>query len=380
MDVREDAARLLGGGVSTLAEHPYHAADPFWTSAIAESTHFLLIDAAQASGADRAWPLRARVEAHGRLVGAAVLEMRRERELRRVLGMLGQRGVPVVLMKGAALALTHYHDSSLRPRTDTDLLIRQEDVPRFTGALHEAGYVRAIEASGTLMTSQAHFDLAAPADFSNPLDVHWKIANPVVFSDALSADECLRDAAPLPRLGPHARALCPAHALLLACVHRVAHHQDAPDVLWLWDLRLLVSTMSASDLARFQDLAVRGRVAAVCAGSVTRAAERFDDDALRDVARVLRLRANGHSEPSAAFVGGGFRQIDLLLSDLKSLHSWRARVGLVREHVLPAPSYMRARYPRWPAALLPLAYAHRCASGAVKWIRRPSSPRASAML
>ena len=34
-------------------------------------------------------------------------------------------------------------------------------------------------------------------------------------------------------------------ALFVACVHRVAHHDDAIDLLWLWDIHLLASRLSA---------------------------------------------------------------------------------------------------------------------------------------
>jgi hypothetical protein len=51
--------------------------------------------------------------------------------------------------------------------------------------------------------------------------------------------------------------------------------------------------------------------------------------------------------------------------------SWRKRFTLLREHLFPHPSYMRALYARTPRLLLPFAYVDRIVRGAPKWFRRP---------
>ena len=78
------------------------------------------------------------------------------------------------------------------------------------------------------------------------------------------------------------------------------------------------------------------------------------------------------AEPSARFVGGGLSLVDLLNADLAATPAWRARITLVREHLFPSLSYMQSAYARWPAALLPLAYAYRIVHGAPAWFRRPA--------
>ena len=70
------------------------------------------------------------------------------------------------------------------------------------------------------------------------------------------------------------------------------------------------------------------------------------------------------------FLGGGLRQVDLLRGDLSTLVGWRARLGLLSGHLFPNVAYMRSRYPRWPAAALPVAYIHRIVRGIPKWFRR----------
>src|ERR1700722_3334381 len=54
---------------------------------------------------------------------AEVVEILRERALRRVLDQLGAEGVDVLLLKGAGLAYTLYASPHLRPRADVDVML-----------------------------------------------------------------------------------------------------------------------------------------------------------------------------------------------------------------------------------------------------------------
>ena len=55
----------------------------------------------------------------------------------------------------------------------------------------------------------------------------------------------------------------------------------------------------------------------------------------------------------------GSSQTDLLRHDLQALPTWRARWQLVREHLFPASSYMRAKYGVRSNLLLPALYSWR---------------------
>jgi len=58
---------------------------------------------------------------------AVAVELIRAAELRDVLAALAQAGLPVLLLKGAALAYTLYPEPHLRNRCDTDLLLPDRD-------------------------------------------------------------------------------------------------------------------------------------------------------------------------------------------------------------------------------------------------------------
>ena len=302
------------------------------------------------------------------LRAAAVMEELHARELRAVLTLLSGEGICPVILKGAALARTHYRRPELRPRSDTDFMIPEDAREHAARVLARLAYQRAPEIDGDLAVGQFHVSKTDRHGVSHALDVHWRVSNVRVFADALSYQELRRDAVSVADLGPHAWAPSPPHALLIACIHRVAHHDDTRHLLWLFDVHLLARSLAFRQCEAFTALATTTRMRAVCASTLRLSQEAFGG---LDGEWISRLsREDGVHEPSRAFVGGGWRRAEILLSDVTATPGWTGRLLLLREHLLPRLSYMRARYPAWPAAFLPAAYVHRVLCGLPRWLRR----------
>ena len=297
---------------------------------------------------------------------AAAIEALREAELRRVLAALAAGGVPSVLFKGAAISRTHYRSPELRPRSDTDLLVPAARRQAAAGVLDTLGYRRAVETDGELIASQFHCAFVDRAQLSHALDVHWRISNAIAFAEVLSFDEIAAEATALPGLGPDAAGPSAVHSLLLACVHRIAHHPDSSDLLWLYDIHLLADRLTPGEQRRFVRLASDRGVRAVCACSLDDAALAFGGGAGGLAAGVAPPA--GAVEPTAAFLAARRRPVDLLTADLRAL-GWPQRLQLLREHVFPRREYMFARYGTRRASSLPWLYVRRIVAGAPKWFR-----------
>ena len=293
---------------------------------------------------------------------SAVIDALRARELRTVLAALHESGVRPVLIKGAALAYTHYDRPELRPRIDVDLMIpvdAREAVAR-TGGTRSSS----LEIDGDVAIGQFHC-AARPARIRpRPRRALARVERPRV-ADVLIYDE-LRARPPLPALGPRPGSVA-VHALLIACVHRIAHHNDTSNLLWLYDVHLIAHALTQKERDAFVALAVSRRMRAVCVRTLTLAQEAFGGIDREWIAALSP--ADDPGEPSAAFVGGGLRQVDILKSDLAAT-AWTSRLRLLREHLVPSASYMRQRFPRWPVVLLPVAYVCRIVAGAPRWLRR----------
>ena len=299
---------------------------------------------------------------------AAVIGAAREAELRTLLEALAEAGVRPILIKGCALAYTHYPRPELRPRDDTDLMILESDREAVARTAASLGYLRPPETEGELITAQVHFYKRDRAGIVHALDVHWGISNVRAFAGALSYDELARDAIPLPALGASARGASAMHALLIACLHRVAHHADSANLLWLYDIHLLARGRDP-DAAAFAALASGRGMRAVCVRSLTLADEAFGGIDPSWIAALSIPDTAGNPEPSAAFLEGPLSLAGILKADLKATPGWSTRARLVREHLFPPRAFMFERYETRRAAALPFLYLHRIVSGAPKWLR-----------
>lgn len=333
-------------------------------SAVDHGLDALVWNGLAASGA--APDLRTLLEPRAR--AAATRDLFIQRDLQVVVASLAAADVPALITKGAALAYTVYPHPWLRPRTDTDLLVRHDDVAAATVALERCGYSRSDALStGELVSHQVAFERIDAHDVHHVLDLHWKIVNPQIVADALSFDELWRSAQAAPALGPEARVPSMIGSIALACVHRLAHHYGQDRSIWLYDLKLLVERLTPDDWSALQQLACENRIAGFCLDGLRSARSRFGVELPHAVEDVLASAAP--LEPSRAYVEGPVSRRDGLLTDLAALSSWRDRARLLREHAFPSAAFMQQRYGRSARWLLPALYVHRLATGGSKWVR-----------
>lgn len=297
-------------------------------------------------------------------------DLGREAELRGCLTAVDRAGIPALVIKGAHLAYRYYSRPDLRPRVDSDLLVPPEARHDIDRLLVAAGYERRPKMAGELVTSQALYVKRHGDAVLHAVDVHWRVANPQVFAGVLTFDELNRDAVTVPALGPAARGLSPVHAMLLACVHRVAHHYDTDCLIWLYDIHLIAPELDAGDWRRFMALAVDRSVVTVCRQSLASAREAFGTSWPALIEAEWTACEPSRSEPTVAYLAGNRRRAGHLWIDLQSLSSWASRWQLIKEQVFPPVQYMRDVYAPASEAPLPVLYTRRVLYGARKWLAR----------
>jgi Uncharacterised nucleotidyltransferase len=317
---------------------------------------------------DDGWPTEVRETLTRAARARTATELLFQRQLITVLDDLAAENIYPVVLKGTALAHSLYESPAARPRADTDLLIRWNQVDRVRRVLGRNGYAAPTQCDGELLFCQ--FSLKKTDEFGliHALDVHWKISTQSVFADVLRFDEIAALATPLPALGGQARMAGPVHALILACIHPVMHHRNAESLIWTYDIHLLASRLSDREFAAFVELAVAQQVSAICAHQLARA-RRWLGTRVPDAA-MARLAAGGDHEPSAAYLQPGRHWGDEMLANLRGLPRWSDRLRLLREVTLPGPTYMLQAYgvasSSLGSALLPFLYCHRLVLGCWK--------------
>jgi hypothetical protein len=343
-------------------------------SALIESARYHgvlpLLDAGLSSGeAGAGWPKAVRVACAKSTVVSAAFERASRAEIVRVLDAFAAAGIRPLLLKGAALAYSHYPSPTLRPRADTDLLIPIDRQAEAAGVLAPLGYEKAIGVEGKLISYQAAWS-RQDHSVTHHLDVHWRINNSQILARALGYDELAARAAPVPQLGPHAYAPSPLDALLLACIHRAGHasapyavgplcHAEPDRLVWLYDIHLLVTSLSTCELDEFGRRAKAKKIAAICADGLKASREALGSAIPQSVTAALAQIEV--VEPSARYLAGGSAR--RMVGDFRALDTWSDRARWIKELGFPPAGYMRSKYPDAVIDWLPVLYARRALSG-----------------
>jgi len=125
--------------------------------------------------------------------------------------------------------------------------------------------------------------------------------------------------------------------------------------------------LTAREWGSLRDLACGNRIAGFCLDGLRSAKARLGSELPPEIEDALAAAAP--AEPSRVFVEGPVTRRDVLLSDLKVLHSWSDRIRLLREHMFPPPAFIQQRYGTTSRWLLPALYMHRLVTGVSKWGR-----------
>lgn len=304
----------------------------------------------------------------GRSRVLAAIDLLRETELRALVEQLHSAGVEALLMKGAHLAYSAYARSDLRPRLDTDILVKASMRRDAESVLASAGYRRAeAQQDGNLLMYQSTF-IKASAGVRHVVDLHWRVLNPQVFADVLDTEAMSANAEPLRRLSPAARGLGSVDALLLAAVHRVAHHRHLRPLIWTFDIHLLASGFQARQWRELVERVKAGGAGAVVHQSLSEAQRCF----ATPVPHFVLEETAGCSEGGMAPYLHASRHAEVVLGELRALPDWESRWRLAMQFAFPARDYMRNVYARGSRMPLSWLYATRIVRGGGRWLRRSS--------
>jgi hypothetical protein len=214
-------------------------------------------------------------------------------------------------------------------------LVKHDSVDEVHLALVGCGYAR--RPAAALADFERSYSRIAPSGLHHYVDLHWRVANPAPFAKVLPFDEAWRSSVAVAALGATARTIGYADAVLLACIHRVAHHHDSPSLLWLWDIHLLANCLTTAAWEALVRSADDTGMRAVTYRGLELAREKFGTPVPLEV--VERLTPSGRSEPAARFVRG-LRLAEIAMTDLAAMGSWRVRLIFFRNNLFPPLSHM----------------------------------------
>jgi hypothetical protein len=176
-------------------------------------------------------------------LAALHLFLGQERESRRLLTKLGDKGIEAILLKGADLRLRLYKDPATRPMGDLDLLVSPVSLGAVRNLLGNLGYtlllcrVNPRIGFGERYRVGLHFQASPPASLM--VDLHWGLEG-VAGYYRLPWARLAAQAQILDWEGISFKVLSPEHAFMHLCLH---HYDEGNDALRLVDLGLALTRL-----------------------------------------------------------------------------------------------------------------------------------------
>jgi hypothetical protein len=311
------------------------------------------------------WPLAAPPVLRDQLRLAYTRNYRRNKllfaELDAVLHALNRVEIPVVVLKGAALALTIYEDIGLRPMCDIDLLLPEAKCLQAVNALETLGYEQEdiADVGWELRERLDHHRVMCSETAVAPVELHWRLLGGPGFKYAASPDWFWQQAQSWKREGGELRVLSPAANLLYLSAHTMLQHGGGQAKLRdLYDVKRLLDVQEDElDWNAACEQAARLGWTSVLSCMLEQVEHRLD------VRRPEGFNARVNQSASLDRLVS-LKQVPLdtrAAQEWKKLASldWPTRLGLLGLLLLPNPAYMRQRYHPDPEWTWPFFYFYR---------------------
>jgi hypothetical protein len=293
-------------------------------------------------------------------------------ELGRILKALDEAGIPVIVLKGAALAATVYEDIGLRPMGDLDLLVRREQIHRIEPVFERLGYGKqSTPKISTRLNRLTGYDVRYLNKFRQDMivEVHWNLIAGDVDWRSPSLEwfwQQVGDKSKELRLPKMARIskgkifYRGAQLLHLSAHLMLKHGGRETRLLWLFDIHSLFS--SSETLFGWDEIiaaANKFRWAPALYNTFLLLKELFNTSIPQNVLDEL---SNVRSIQSDRLIKAkSFPLRTRTIRDLNKLYSltWFPRLGLLFFILFPSPAFMRWRYDPKPDWTWPLFYIYR---------------------
>ncbi len=292
--------------------------------------------------------------------------LQRKSETATLLAILAEEpAIPVILLKGIALALSLYPDPALRPMNDLDLLIAPSDFDRMVDRLLQRGYQTQIVelAPGFGDIHLHHFGVTSP-NTSPPLRIELHHTLPrLSVQNTLSANEWFwQNSEPLLLWKGCAQVFNPTAQLLHSSAHLMQQHGEQQAILiWIYDIDLLWRKRGNDiDCAELVQKAHRLGWEAALHATLINTAATFNTPfpgEVRDWLKQDPSRLSGYTSVSRLAEKDRTRAISVF--EAIRTKSFRGKLHFVARMIAPDTKYMRYRYKPAHPLLLPLTYPYR---------------------
>jgi hypothetical protein len=288
-------------------------------------------------------------------------------ELGEGLRALAAADVPVVVLKGAALADAVYGNAAVRPMCDVDLLVRRGDLAAARRAFEGLGFglARAETHPGALAEHENEVVLCKAGPIAAFVDLHWSLFDSPYYQQQIAMDWFWDTALPVRVADMPAKILGPEAQIIHLCGHLGLHHASHGLLWWNDVAEVLVRYRDRIDWPALLRQTERNQLVLPVRDVLTRAAAEWKAPVPGTVLERLRSTQPSPAERLAAvgFSAAGRPAGRRFWADLAAMPGWRPRLRFARTNLFPSLAYMRERYKVAHPLLLPLYYPYRWLRG-----------------
>ena len=303
--------------------------------------------------------------AHHRV--AAQLQL--ETEFANVLKLL-EPFTPIFL-KGFAMAYKYYPEPYHRPMVDVDILISSDHAKDIRDVLQQAGYTLLQTNFGEIVLSQFSCIKDIGGSQKLHLDLHTRLFNRPTMIDLLTSEEIFQNKQTISINGQSAWIPCPAHCLLHAALHLMAHHHNSRRLIWLYDIKLILEKFNESDYSALYQYTHNKLIAKIVEVAVQSALERFPipgNDLVKNLSQQS-LQQQNKNHPSTAYLMTN-QSKDSIFLDWKHMKGTQLRLSWLKEHLFPGSDYIKSKYGIKSKLLIVFFYVWRIIAGSVRLLKK----------
>jgi hypothetical protein len=288
-------------------------------------------------------------------------------ELADILRAFHGAGIPVILLKGAALAQGTYGNVALRPMSDLDILVRDEAMLRAEGLLAQRGYAVLKGAHSGLR----HMTFKNTARSTHTLvEIHSHVVSSPYYRQAMPEQWLWQDPAALAIDGVPALTLSPEATIVHSCLHFLDHIAVQGTLLWLCDIAEVVQRKNV-DWDRLTRATGEFRIVLPVRSLLETCQETLGLSLPGQVLDRIRSLRPGFVERRAyQFCLSNSRSTaSKTLFDFLATPGLVPRVRLLSSRLFPPRSYIRTRYSVSNPVLVPFYYLRMILAAVVDAIR-----------
>ena len=288
-------------------------------------------------------------------------------ELAAVVRAFDEAQIPIILLKGAALAHGTYGNVALRPMGDLDLLVPSDMMAKAEALLSLRGYL-VLDGSDSHLR---HMTLRHPHSSSGThVEVHRHVVSSPYYRRAIPEEWLWRDPGALVVDGLPALTLSPEATIIHSCLHFLDHTGTKGTLLWLCDV---------AEVARKKDVDWDALARAVREYRITLPVRSLlltcretlgvsPPDHVLD--RLLAAHPGFVEKKAYQFCLSGSRSTaSKTLFDFLASQGLGARARLLSARLFPPRAYIVARYRVRSPALLPFYYLRMILGAALDGVR-----------